>query len=116
MLFGEQGLAANLKRGSVIITAAMVDPAPAPVWAQRLEEEVLWLIDGPVLGSAKRAATADVDAAHALKFPLPLAAAAHQLDLSTAAMGLGAEDDSAVVKYHAALAGLELPAPKSTTP
>jgi putative dehydrogenase len=50
-----------------------------------------------------------LDAARALKFPLPLAAAAHQLYLSTAAMGLGGEDDSAVVKYYAALAGLELP-------
>jgi 3-hydroxyisobutyrate dehydrogenase len=57
-----------------------------------------------------------LDAARALKFPLPLAAAAHQLYLATAAMGLGAEDDSAVVKYYAALAGLELPAPKSPSP
>jgi putative dehydrogenase len=53
-----------------------------------------------------------LDAARAMKFPLPLAAAAHQLYLSTAAMGLGAEDDSAVIKYYAALAGLDLPAPK----
>jgi len=53
-----------------------------------------------------------LDAARTLKFPLPLAAAAHQLYLSTAAMGLGAEDDSAVVKYYAALAGLTLPAAK----
>ena len=50
-----------------------------------------------------------LDAARQLKFPLPLAAAAHQLYLATAAMGLGAEDDSAVVKYYAALAGLVLP-------
>ena len=53
-----------------------------------------------------------LDAARALKFPLPLAAAAHQLYLSTAAMGLGGEDDSAVVKYYAQLAGLELPPAK----
>ncbi|MGC4393803.1 L-threonate dehydrogenase [Hydrogenophaga sp. T2] len=52
-----------------------------------------------------------LDAARALKFPLPLAAAAHQLYLATAAMGLGGEDDSAVVKYYAGLAGLDLPAP-----
>ncbi|MDP2165676.1 MAG: NAD-binding protein, partial [Hydrogenophaga sp.] len=52
-----------------------------------------------------------LDAARQLKFPLPLAAAAHQLYLATAAMGLGAEDDSAVVKYYAQLAGIELPAP-----
>ncbi|PKO69065.1 MAG: 3-hydroxyisobutyrate dehydrogenase [Betaproteobacteria bacterium HGW-Betaproteobacteria-16] len=50
-----------------------------------------------------------LDAARQLKFPLPLAAAAHQLYLSTAAMGLGGEDDSAVVKYYAQLAGIELP-------
>lgn len=56
-----------------------------------------------------------LDAARNLKFPLPLAAAAHQLYLSTAAMGLGAEDDSAVVKYYAALAGLELPAAKEAS-
>ena len=53
-----------------------------------------------------------LDAARALKFPLPLAATAHQLYLSTAAMGLGGEDDSAVVKYYAQLAGLELPTAK----
>lgn len=50
-----------------------------------------------------------LDAARALKFPLPLAAAAHQLYLATAAAGHGAEDDSAVVKFYAALAGLTLP-------
>lgn len=53
-----------------------------------------------------------LDAARKLQFPLPLAASAHQLYLATAAMGHGAEDDSAVVKYYAALAGLELPAGK----
>lgn len=57
-----------------------------------------------------------LDAAQQLKFPLPLAAAAHQLYLATAAMGLGGEDDSAVVKYYAQLAGIELPpAQKATT-
>ncbi len=50
-----------------------------------------------------------LDAARKLAFPLPLAAAAHQRYLATAAMGHGGEDDSAVVKYYAALAGLELP-------
>jgi 3-hydroxyisobutyrate dehydrogenase len=52
-----------------------------------------------------------LDAARALAFPLPLAATAHQLYLATAAAGHGAEDDSAVIKFYAALAGLELPAP-----
>lgn len=50
-----------------------------------------------------------LDAARKLAFPLPLAAAAHQLYLATAAAGHGNEDDAAVVKFYAALAGLELP-------
>ena len=53
-----------------------------------------------------------LDAARAMAFPLPLAAAAHQLYLATAAAGHGGEDDSAVIKFYAALAGLELPAAK----
>lgn len=53
-----------------------------------------------------------LDAARKLAFPLPLASSAHQLYLSTAAMGHGAEDDSAVVKYYAALSGLDLPQKK----
>ena len=53
-----------------------------------------------------------LDAARQLKFPLPLAAQAHQLYLATAAAGHGDEDDSAVIKHYAALAGLELPAKK----
>jgi L-threonate 2-dehydrogenase len=53
-----------------------------------------------------------LDAARQLAFPLPLAAAAHQLYLATAAAGHGAEDDSAVIKFYASLAGLELPAAK----
>ncbi len=50
-----------------------------------------------------------LDAARKLQFPLPLAAQAHQLYLATAAAGHGAEDDSAVIKFYALLAGLTLP-------
>lgn len=50
-----------------------------------------------------------LDAARRLQFPLPLAAAAHQLYLATAAAGHGDEDDAAVVKFYAALAGIVLP-------
>ena len=52
-----------------------------------------------------------LDAARGLGFPLPLAATAHQLYLATAAAGHGAEDDSAVIKFYAELAGLDLPKP-----
>jgi L-threonate 2-dehydrogenase len=54
-----------------------------------------------------------LDAARALGFPLPLAAAAHQLYLATTAAGRGGEDDSAVIKFYADLAGLELPKPSA---
>lgn len=50
-----------------------------------------------------------LDSARQLGFPLPLAAAAHQLYLATAAAGHGGEDDAAVIKFYAALAGLQLP-------
>jgi len=56
-----------------------------------------------------------LDAARALDFPLPLAATAHQLYLATAAAGHGAEDDSAVIKFYATLAGLQLPGNKEDT-
>lgn len=225
VLFGEGGLAATLKPGSVIVTSATVDPTLPPLWEARLAERGLWLIDGPVSGGAKKAAEGQMtvmasgkpeaftaagalldaiagkvyrlgdkagvgstvkmvnqhlagvhiaaacegmalgmragadpaqlyevicnsagmswmfqnrvphilagdytplsavnifikdlgivlDAARKLQFPLPLAAQAHQLYLATAAAGHGGEDDSAVIKFYAQLAGLELPAAK----
>ena len=47
-------------------------------------------------------------------FPLPSSATAHQQFLAARAMGLGREDDAAVIKVFQALAGIELPsgAPK----
>ena len=43
-----------------------------------------------------------------LEFPLPLAAAAHQLYLMAAAAGFGREDDSAVVKVFEQLSGVQV--------
>ena len=226
LLFGEQGLAAQLKPGSVVICSATVDPTLPPLWEARLEAMGLWLIDAPVSGGAVKAAAGEMtvmasgrpeafaaagglldavagkvyrlgdragvgstvkmvnqhlagvhiaaacealalgiragadpaqlyevicnsagsswmfanrvphilagdyqplstvnifvkdlgivlDAAHKLTFPLPLAAAAHQLYLGTAAAGHGAEDDSAVIKLYAALTGIALPVSES---
>lgn len=42
-------------------------------------------------------------------FPLPVSAAAHQQFLAAKVMGLGREDDAAVIKVFAKLAGIELP-------
>ena len=222
VLFGPHGLAATLHPGSVVIASATVDPALPPQWENRLADQGIHFIDGPVSGGAKKAAEGQMtimasgkpeafeaasplldafagkvyrladragvgstvkmvnqhlagvhiaaaceamalgmragadarqlyevichsagmswmfqnrvphildndytplsavnifvkdlgivlDAARKMAFPLPLAASAHQLYLATAAMGLGGEDDAAVVKYYAALAGLDLP-------
>ena len=49
-----------------------------------------------------------LDAGRELRFPLPLAAAAHQLFLMAAAAGLGREDDAAVVKVFERLAGIRV--------
>ena len=50
-----------------------------------------------------------LDQARALTFPLPMAAAAHQLFLAAAANGQGAKDDAFVIRVWQALAGIELP-------
>ncbi len=225
VLFGPGGLAETLRRGSVVVASATVDPTIPPLWEARLAERGLHLIDGPVSGGAKKAADGQMtvmasgrpeafaaagpvldaiagkvytlgdraglgstvkmvnqhlagvhiaaaceamalgmragadpaqlyevicnsagmswmfqnrvphilagdytplsavnifikdlgivlDAAKKLQFPLPLAAQAQQLYLATAAAGHGAEDDSAVIKFYAGLAGLTLPQPK----
>jgi 3-hydroxyisobutyrate dehydrogenase len=50
-----------------------------------------------------------LDQARALTFPLPMAAAAHQLFLAAAAAGHGARDDAFVIRVWQALAGISLP-------
>ena len=47
-----------------------------------------------------------LDTGRGLRFPLPIAAAAHQMFLAGAAAGHGREDDSAVVKVYEQLAGI----------
>jgi 3-hydroxyisobutyrate dehydrogenase len=43
------------------------------------------------------------------KFPLPMAAAAHQLFVAAAAMGFGGDDDASIARVYAALGNIELP-------
>lgn len=50
-----------------------------------------------------------LDQARALTFPLPLAAAAHQLFLAAAASGHGGRDDAFVIRVWQALTGIDLP-------
>jgi 3-hydroxyisobutyrate dehydrogenase-like beta-hydroxyacid dehydrogenase len=56
-----------------------------------------------------------LDQARALTFPLPLAAAAHQLFLAAAANGQGAKDDAFVIRVWQALTGIALPGDKQRT-
>jgi putative dehydrogenase len=50
-----------------------------------------------------------LDQARALTFPLPLAAAAHQLFLAASASGHGGRDDAFVIRVWQALTGIALP-------
>jgi 3-hydroxyisobutyrate dehydrogenase len=52
-----------------------------------------------------------LDTGRALRFPLPIAATAHQQFLAGAAAGHGREDDAAVVKVYEQLAGISVAAP-----
>ncbi len=52
-----------------------------------------------------------LDQARTLTFPLPLAAAAHQIFLAAAAAGHGGRDDAFVIRVWQALTGIELPQP-----
>jgi 3-hydroxyisobutyrate dehydrogenase len=49
-----------------------------------------------------------LDQGRAMRFPLPVAAAAHQQFLAAAAAGFGREDDAAVVKVYERLAGIDV--------
>ena len=60
VLFGDDGLAAHLKPGSVVITSATVDPTLPPTWEARLAERGLHLIDAPVSGGAAKAANGEM--------------------------------------------------------
>jgi 3-hydroxyisobutyrate dehydrogenase-like beta-hydroxyacid dehydrogenase len=53
-----------------------------------------------------------LDQARALTFPLPLAAAAHQLFLAAAANGQGLKDDAFVIRVWQTLTGIDLPEKK----
>jgi len=53
-----------------------------------------------------------LDTGRTLRFPLPIAAAAHQQFLAAAASGHGGEDDAAVVKVYEGLAGISVSRPK----
>ena len=60
VLFGESGAAAGLAVGAVVIVMATVGPAPMVVWAARLRERGVGLVDAPVSGGVARAGLGDL--------------------------------------------------------
>jgi putative dehydrogenase len=56
VLFGENGAAGTLRRGSVVIASATVLPSYAERLGQRLAERGILLIDAPLSGGAAKAA------------------------------------------------------------
>lgn len=60
VLFGEQGAAACMKPGSVVIASATVSPDFARALGKRLESAGLLMIDGPISGGAAKAATGEM--------------------------------------------------------
>ena len=57
---GNNGLAAHLRPGAVVICSATVDPTLPPLWEARLAERGLWLIDAPVSGGAVKAVNGEM--------------------------------------------------------
>jgi L-threonate 2-dehydrogenase len=49
-----------------------------------------------------------LDVAHELRFPLPMAALAHQLFIAAAATGQGSQDDASIVKLYENLSGVSV--------
>lgn len=60
VLFGENGAAAHLKPGSVVIASATVSPEFAKALGKRLEGAGLLMIDGPISGGAAKAASGEM--------------------------------------------------------
>jgi len=60
VLFGDNGAAANLASGSVVIASATVSPEYARGLGKRLADMGLLMIDGPVSGGAAKAATGEM--------------------------------------------------------
>jgi putative dehydrogenase len=60
VLFGEQGAAASLATGSVVISCATVAPDAAADFGQRLAQMELQMIDAPLSGGAAKAASGEL--------------------------------------------------------
>lgn len=60
ILFGENGLAAKLKPGTVVMISSTISAQDAQQFEQKLAEHQLLMLDAPVSGGAAKAATGDM--------------------------------------------------------
>jgi 3-hydroxyisobutyrate dehydrogenase len=60
VLFGENGAAAKMKPGAVVIACSTVSPEFAKALGKRLEDAGLLMIDGPISGGAAKAAAGEM--------------------------------------------------------
>ena len=60
VLFGENGAAAQMKPGSVVIASSTVSPEFARALGKRLEDAGLLMVDGPISGGAAKAAAGEM--------------------------------------------------------
>ncbi|ARN26606.1 L-threonate dehydrogenase [Klebsiella pneumoniae] len=110
ILFGESGLAAHLKPGTVVMVSSTIASADAQAIAEALAEYQLLMLDAPVSGGAVKAAAGDMtvmasgsDAAFARLAPV-LDAVAGKVYRIGSDIGLG----STVKIIHQLLAGVHI--------
>lgn len=60
VLFGEQGAAAAMRKGAVVVSSATLAPDVAEQFGARLEQMGLLMIDAPVSGGAAKAAAGEM--------------------------------------------------------
>jgi 3-hydroxyisobutyrate dehydrogenase len=60
VLFGDDPAAPALEPGAVVMVMATVGPAPVQQWADRLADQNVEIVDAPVSGGVRRAATGDL--------------------------------------------------------
>ncbi|EPG9011298.1 NAD(P)-binding domain-containing protein, partial [Klebsiella pneumoniae] len=108
ILFGESGLAAHLKPGTVVMVSSTIASADAQAIAEALAEYQLLMLDAPVSGGAVKAAAGDMtvmasgsDAAFARLAPVLDAVAGKAYRIGSD-IGLG----STVKIIHQLLAGV----------
>src|SRR5258708_6358037 len=126
ILFGKDGAAETLAKDAVFVSSATMDPDVARRLAKQLEATGRHYLDAPISGGAQRAAQGELTIlasgsaaafakarpaldAMAAKVPVPVASAALQMFLMTAASGMGRDDDASVARMYARVTGTHLP-------